>query len=116
VKEAGRDEEIILGGMDMTPPALSLIESKTNYLYSTGGHWLMIGFAVMIAYDALRGHPPLSEDVRMNLIGVDATDFNSFKKEYIDTQPSSDLIKHYTLTFNPATKSQHFLLTSLGTS
>ena len=116
VKEAGRDEEIILGGMDMTPPALSLIETKTNYVYSTGGHWLMIGFAVMIAYDALRGHPPLSEDVRMNLIGVDATDFNTFKKEYIDTQPSSDLIRHYTLTFNPATKSQHFPLTSLSTS
>jgi ABC-type sugar transport system substrate-binding protein len=107
VKQAGRDKEIVLGGMDLTQPALDLIERKTNYIYSTGGHWLMIGFAEMIAYDALHGHAPLTDDIRMNLLGVDAKGFDVFKKEYIDSQPPYD-IKQYTLTFNPNAKSQTF--------
>jgi hypothetical protein len=102
-----RIKEIVLGGIDLTQPGLDLIERKTNYVYSTGGHWLMIGFATMIAYDALHGHAPLTDDIRMNLLGVDAKGFDVFKKEYIDSQPPYD-IKQYTLTFNPNAKSQTF--------
>jgi hypothetical protein len=40
VRQTGRDTEIKRAGMDLVPQALDLIEKKTNYIFSTGGHWL----------------------------------------------------------------------------
>ena len=65
IKQAGRDKEMILGATDLNPQALDLIKAKTNYVYSIGGHWVMVGFATMIAYDYLHGHKPLSEFSRI---------------------------------------------------
>jgi simple sugar transport system substrate-binding protein/ribose transport system substrate-binding protein len=105
IKQAGRDKEIQLGSMDLNPQALDLIAAKTNYVYSIGGHWLMLGFAEMIAYDYLHGHKPLSQFSRIEDVGVDRAGFAKFKAEYIDGNPPFD-IKQYMLTFNPAAKTQ----------
>jgi len=105
IKQAGRDKEIKLGSMDLNPQALDLIKDKTNFIYSIGGHWVMLGFAEMIAYDALHGHKPLSDFSRIEDVGVDAGDFDKFKAQYIDSQPPFD-IKQYMLTFNPNAKTQ----------
>jgi ABC-type sugar transport system substrate-binding protein len=105
IKQAGRDKEIKIGSMDLNPQALDLIKDKTNFVYSIGGHWVMLGFATMIAYDYLHGHKPLSDFSRIEDVGVDADGFDKFKAQYIDSQPPFD-IKHYMLTFNPAATSQ----------
>jgi ABC-type sugar transport system substrate-binding protein len=105
IKQAGRDKEIKIGAMDLNPQALDLIAAKTNYIYSIGGHWLMLGFAEMIAYDYLHGHKPLSQFSRIEDVGVDASGFAKFKAEYIDSNPPID-IKQYMLTFNPNAKTQ----------
>jgi ABC-type sugar transport system substrate-binding protein len=105
IKQAGRDKEIKLGSMDLNPQALDLIAADTNFIYSIGGHWLMLGFAEMIAYDYLHGHKPLSQFSRIEDVGVDGSGFAKFKAEYIDGNPPFD-IKQYMLTFNPATKTQ----------
>ena len=105
IKQAGRDKEMILGATDLNPQALDLIKAKTNYVYSIGGHWVMVGFATMIAYDYLHGHKPLSEFSRIEDVGVDAAGFDKFKEQYIDHLPSFD-IKQYMLTFNPDAKTQ----------
>jgi ABC-type sugar transport system substrate-binding protein len=105
IKQAGRDKEMILGATDLNPQALDLIKAKTNYVYSIGGHWVMVGFATMIAYDYLHGHKPLSDFSRIEDVGVDAAGFDKFKDQYIDHFPSFD-IKQYMLTFNPNTKTQ----------
>jgi simple sugar transport system substrate-binding protein/ribose transport system substrate-binding protein len=65
----------------------------------------MVGFAVMIGYDYLHGHKPLSEFSRIEDVGVDAAGFAKFKAHYIDALPSFD-IKQYMLTFNPNAKTQ----------
>ena len=109
VRQAGRDAEIKLGGMDLVPQALDLIDKKTNYVFSTGGHWLQLGFAVMIAYDKLNNHDPIKTDVRLDLLGVNGSNFDAFKKEFIDNAPPYD-VKQYTLTNNPATTAQNFPL------
>ncbi len=109
IEQAGRSKEIIIGGMDLTPEALSLIEKNTNFVYSTGGHWLQVGFGVMIAYDALKGHPPIKDDIRLSLIGVDSSNFAKFKQEYIDNPPPFD-VKKFMLSFNPTTDRQTFPL------
>jgi len=105
IKQAGRDKEIRLGATDLNPQALDLIKANTNYIYSIGGHWVMVGFAVMIAYDYMHGHKPLSDFSRIEDVGVDAAGFEKFKAHYIDALPSFD-IKQYMLTFNPNAKTQ----------
>jgi ABC-type sugar transport system substrate-binding protein len=105
IKQAGRDKEIKIGSMDLNPQALDLIKDRTNFVYSIGGHWVMLGFAEMIAYDYLHGHKPLSEFSRIEDVGVDADGFEKFKAQYIDSEPPFD-IKQYMLTFNPSAKTQ----------
>jgi simple sugar transport system substrate-binding protein/ribose transport system substrate-binding protein len=105
IKQAGRDKEIKIGSMDLNPQALDLIKDRTNFIYSIGGHWVMLGFAEMIAYDYLHGHKPLSEFSRIEDVGVDADGFDKFKAQYIDSEPPFD-IKQYMLTFNPNAKTQ----------
>jgi ABC-type sugar transport system substrate-binding protein len=109
VRQAGRENEIKLAGMDLVPQALDLIEKKTNYIFSTGGHWLQVGFGVMIAYDKINGHNPIKTDIRLNLIGVNGANFDAFKKQFIDSPPPYD-VKQYTLTDNPAATAQTFPL------
>ena len=91
IEQAGRDNEIKIGSMDLNPQTLDLIKAKTNYIYSIGGHWMMLGFAVMIAYDDLHGHKPLSEFSRIEDIGVDSSNFDKCKAEYIDSPPPIDI-------------------------
>ena len=109
IQQAGRSKEILVGGMDLTPDALNLIEKKTNFIYSTGGHWLQVGFGVMIAYDAIHGNAPIKDDIRLSLIGVDSENFAKFKQEYIDNPPPFD-VKDYVVTLNPKTTQQTFPL------
>jgi simple sugar transport system substrate-binding protein/ribose transport system substrate-binding protein len=109
IKQAGRQDEIKLGGMDLVPQALELIEQKTNYVFSTGGHWLQVGFGVMIAYDKVNGHDPIKDMIRLDLLGVNSSNFATFKQQFIDNAPPYD-IKQYTLTNNPKAESQTFPL------
>ncbi|HZZ63511.1 MAG TPA: ABC transporter substrate-binding protein [Roseiarcus sp.] len=109
IKQAGRDGEIKLGGMDLVPQALDLIDRKTNYVYSTGGHWLQVGFGIMIAYDKVNGHNPIKDNIRLDLLGVNSSNFATFKHQFIDNAPPYD-VKEYTLTNNPSAKSQTFPL------
>ena len=109
VKQAGRDGEIILGGMDLVPQVLELIEADTNMVFSTGGHWLQLGFGVMLAYDQINGHAPIENIVKLDLLGVNGGNFAQFKSQFIDDIPPYD-IRHYTLTHNPGTARQTFPL------
>jgi simple sugar transport system substrate-binding protein/ribose transport system substrate-binding protein len=109
IRQAGRDGEIKLGGMDLVPQALDLIEQGTNFVFSTGGHWLQLGFGVMIAFDAVNGHPPIDSDIRLDLLGVNGENFAAFKEQFIDNAPPYD-VTQYTITNNPATTAQTFPL------
>lgn len=109
IRQAGRSDEIKIAGMDLVPQALDLISQKTDYIFSTGGHWLQLGFAVMIAYDKVQGHDPLNTNIRLSLLDIDSSSFGKFKQQFIDAQPPYN-VKDYSLTFNPQTKSQTFPL------
>jgi simple sugar transport system substrate-binding protein/ribose transport system substrate-binding protein len=109
VRQSGRSDQIILGGMDLIPQALDLIAKKTDYVYSTGGHWLQLGSGVVIAFDKLHGHDPLQRDIRQPLLDLDSETIEKFKSEYIDN-PLPFNVKDYTLTYNPGAKTQFFPL------
>ncbi|MFP6558959.1 substrate-binding domain-containing protein [Paraburkholderia sp. B3] len=109
VRQAGRQDEIKLAGMDLVPQAVDLISKNTNYIFSTGGHWLQLGFAVLIAFDKVNGHDPLNTNIRLSLLDVDSGSFAKFKQQFIDSQPPYN-VKDYSLTFNPKATSQTFPL------
>jgi len=109
VRQAGRANEIKLAGMDLVPQAVDLIAQNTNYVFSTGGHWLQLGFAVLIAYDKVQGFDPLDRNIRLSLLDVDSASFDRFKAQFIDAQPPYE-VKEYSLSFNPKTQSQTFPL------
>ena len=103
IKQAGRQNEIKIGSMDLDPQALQLIKDHTNYIYSIGGHWVMVGFAVMIADDYLHGYKPLSEFSRIEDLGVNASGFQKYQAEYLNSEPPFD-IKQYMRMYNPSAK------------
>jgi ABC-type sugar transport system substrate-binding protein len=109
VRQSGRQDEIKLAGMDLVPQAVDLISKNTNYVFSTGGHWLQLGFAVLIAFDKANGHDPLNTNIRLSLLDVDSGSFTKFKQQFIDSQPPYN-VKDYSLTFNPKATSQTFPL------
>lgn len=109
VLQAERQNEIMLGGMDLVPQVLELIESGTNMVFSTGGHWLQLGFGVMMAYDKLHGHDPIDTMIKLDLLGVYSDNFTKFKEQFIDNPPPYD-VKEYTLTHNSAATRQTFPL------
>jgi simple sugar transport system substrate-binding protein/ribose transport system substrate-binding protein len=109
VRQAGRDKEIRLGGMDLVPQALDLIQQGSNYVFSTGGHWLQLGFGVMVAFDAMNGHKPLDTDIRLDLLGVNSKNFTTFKSQFIDNPPPYD-VKEFTISYNPKATAQTFPL------
>ena len=105
IRQVGRQNQIKIASMDLDTPALELIKEHTNYIYSIGGHWVMLGFAVMIADDYLHGHKPLSQFSRIKDIGVNADGFSKYESEYLDSEPPFN-IKSYMLMYNPNTKTQ----------
>jgi len=109
IRQAGRANEIKLAGMDLVPQAVDLIAQNTNYVFSTGGHWLQLGFAVLIAYDKVQGFDPLDRNILLSLLDVDSASFAQFKAQFIDAQPPYE-IKEYSLAFNPKARSQTFPL------
>jgi len=109
VRQAGRADEIKLAGMDLVPQAVDLIAQNTNYVFSTGGHWLQLGFAVLIAYDKVQGHDPLERNILLSLLDVDSASFDRFKAQFIDAQPPYK-VQDYSLSFNPKAQSQTFPL------
>lgn len=109
IRQAGRSDDIQLAGMDLVPQAIELMSRNTNYIYSTGGHWLQLGFAVIIAVDKVRGHDPIDTDIRLELLEVDQDSVAAFQHQYIDSQPSFNIREH-SLAFNPAAESQIFPL------
>jgi hypothetical protein len=63
----------------------------------------------MLAYDKLNDHDPIKDMIRLDLLGVNSSNFSTFKQQFIDNAPPYD-IKQYTLTNNPKAESQTFPL------
>ncbi|MGV9869792.1 substrate-binding domain-containing protein [Rhodococcus koreensis] len=91
-KNAGRADEFVFGGMDLTPQALDAIESG-DYTVSYGGHWLEGGFGLAMLYDKLKGIDPKNPVVKLNLLAVDKSNVDEFKQRYVDNPPDFDFTK-----------------------
>lgn len=85
-RNAGRENEFLFGGMDLTPQAITAIRDG-DYAMSFGGHWLEGGFGLAMLYDALHGKAPLKPVISLDLMKVDRTNVEQFSTQFID-QPA----------------------------
>jgi len=56
IKIVGRMDEMIVGGMDTDKDACESV-ARGELAYTSGGHWLVGGFALVMMYDYLHGIP-----------------------------------------------------------
>ncbi len=99
LKEKGILDKVKVGGMDLLDPAISSIEAGELY-FSTGGHWMQTGFALVMVYDAINGNLPTETVVRLDLLAVSLDNLDAFKAKYIDGAAPID-IKSISRTFTP---------------
>lgn len=107
-KVPGKD--IIVTGLNLDPPGLEAIEEGTM-LWSTGGHWLMGGFATVILFDHVHGIgvPKDKCNVQLDLANVTKENIADFYKAYPGGQPTYDA-KKYSRKFTPDAPPAYFEL------
>lgn len=111
IKNAGRQDEIIVGGMDMNDEAIEAVING-DYAYTCGGHWLQGGFLVTMMYDYLRGHdiPKDQSYITIELPGVfNQERANKMKEKYLP-YPKWWNFKEHSKEYNPDATAYHFIL------
>ncbi len=89
-QNAGRAEELAIGGMDLNEDAVNAIKAG-ELAFSTGGHWLQGGFGLITLYDALNGVEPAERVIKLDLLGVDQSNVDQFLDEFVNNPPSYDI-------------------------
>jgi ABC-type sugar transport system substrate-binding protein len=105
-KVLGKD--VIVTGLNLDPPALEAIKEGTM-LWSTGGHWLMGGFATVMLFDHIKGVPVPKDkcNVKLTLAPVTKETLEDFYKAYPGGQPTYDA-KKYSRFHNPSAPPAYF--------
>jgi len=73
IENAGKQGQIIVGGMDLNDEAVKAILSG-RYAYSSGGHWLQGGFAATMMYDYLKGFQVPEKQRHVELVLAEVKD------------------------------------------
>ncbi len=110
VQERGLGDQILVGGMDMIPDAMQAVKDGT-YLFTTGGHWLQGGFAVVMLFDYFHGVEPTETIVKIDLIGVTSENVDDVAEGLIPFPPEFDF-KAISRYYNPEVET-HFDIAAL---
>ncbi len=102
LKEKNLLSKVKVGGMDLLNPAIESIEKGELY-FSTGGHYMQTGFALIMVYDAVNGKDPTESLVKLNLLNVTKDNIDIFKSKYIESTAPVN-IKEMSRVFNPDAK------------
>ena len=78
---------------------------QTNRLVTTlGAHWMNGGFGLIVLYDILNGHEPLSRQPQFHLIQVDSETADAYAARFLDEESpilTTEEIRSLSLTYNP---------------
>ena len=99
LKEKGIIDQVKVGGMDLLGPAVESIKAGELY-FSTGGHWMQTGFALLMVYDALHDIYPTETLVKLDLLAVTLDNMDAFEAKYGEGTSSVD-VKSMSRTINP---------------
>lgn len=73
IENAGRQNEIIVGGMDLNDEAVKAVIDG-RYAFSLGGHWLQGGYIITMLYDYLHGLKIPKEESYIELVLAEVPD------------------------------------------
>lgn len=84
-------EDIIVVGMDLNPENVVAVE-QGSLLFDIGGHWLQGGFALVMMYDHLNGHPipPELASVQLDLLPLTQDLVPQFNADFPGGVPDYD--------------------------
>jgi ABC-type sugar transport system substrate-binding protein len=100
IDQAGRQGQVKVSTADDDIAVINAIESGA--LTSTlGGHWMNGGFGLIVLYDSLNGHAPLTRQPSFNLIAIDKASAAAYEKRFLTGKPfSASQIKSMSITYN----------------
>ncbi|MCU0899350.1 MAG: ABC transporter substrate-binding protein [Cypionkella sp.] len=98
-KTPGTDIPVV--AMDLNPENVDAVE-KGELLFDIGGHWLQGGFALVLMYDHLNGHPIPTDvaNVKLDLLPLTQDRVAQFRSDFPGGVPVYDF-KARSKTYNP---------------
>jgi ABC-type sugar transport system substrate-binding protein len=103
LEQAGQADKVKIITADDDPDVMKAL--KSNALVTTlGGHWMNGGFGLIVLYDILNGHEPLTKQPQFHLIQVDSKLADQYADRFLwgkESPLTADEIKSLSLTYNP---------------
>jgi ABC-type sugar transport system substrate-binding protein len=100
-KKLGKD--IYFVGMDLDTGSVEAVKNGEQ-LFDIGGHWLQIGFGLIILYDHLRGYgiPKGRSIIKLSLLPLTVDKIKQYMKDFPKGLPQYNFRKN-SLAYNPKT-------------
>ncbi len=98
-KQPGRD--VLVVAMDLNPENVDAVE-KGDLLFDIGGHWLQGGYALVMLYDQIKGHPIAKQDdlIKLKLLPLTKDKVAQFRADFPGGVQPYDF-KQHSKTYNP---------------
>ncbi|MFC7400467.1 ABC transporter substrate-binding protein [Chelatococcus sp. GCM10030263] len=97
LKNAGKKpgKDVVVVAMDLNPENVDAVKNG-DLLFDIGGHWLQGGFALVMLYDEIKGHPvPKAQDnVKLKLLPLTQDRIAQFQADFPAGVPPYDFKAH----------------------
>ncbi len=103
LKNAGKQpgKDVLVVAMDLNPENVQAVKDG-DLLFDIGGHWLQGGFALVMMYDAIKGHaiPKDQDNVKLKLLPLTKALVPQFEADFPGGVPPYDF-KAHSQVYNP---------------
>jgi ABC-type sugar transport system substrate-binding protein len=111
LEQAGQADKVKIITADDDPDVMKAL--KTNALVTTlGGHWMNGGFGLIVLYDLLHGHAPLTNQPQFHLVQIDSKLADAYSDRFLwgkESPLTADEIRSLSLTYNPKANLPNFM-------
>lgn len=111
LEQAGQADKVKIITADDDPDVMKAL--KSNALVTTlGGHWMNGGFGLIVLYDILHGHDPLTKQPQFHLIQIDSKLADQYAERFLwgkESPLTADEIRSLSITYNPKANLPEFI-------
>lgn len=97
LKNAGKQpgKDVFVVAMDLNPENVAAVKNG-ELLFDIGGHWLQGGFALVMLYDQIKGHPipETGDNVKLKLLPLSKDLVSQFEADFPGGVPPYDFKAH----------------------
>ncbi len=112
LKNAGKQpgKDVFVVAMDLNPENVTAVKDG-ELLFDIGGHWLQGGFALVMLYDQIKGHPiaEAQDNVKLKLLPLTKDRVAQFEADFPGGVPPYDF-KAHSQVYTPSAKAASFEL------